>query len=570
MHKKLFLAFIIFVLLASSSWAFYFNRDVSYTNVRAGQRSIAMGQAMAGLADDISSLYLNPAGLSQTEGILISSDRLLNYQCYALGQTYPIDDEVTLSLSAANLSYSKGSERLDSNVLTFAYAAPLKIIPILKKMEGWYFGLALDNYLNVAFQQSGTSDISGSGMDINAGLLWKLRDWFSVGVAGRNLLPDSMGGKMTWGSSVGPVGIPFSYDAGFALKLSPIFNSPVYWPNQSWIFSYAFRSYNKSGLPQSHHAGLEWGWRNFFFLRAGWDQEDSSQGMDRVFPVGFGFKFTDWKADFTLQTNKSGGNSFNFSVVYIPKFIYFPETKNEAKRPLFLPFRVDNPIDDYITYDEQVVVNGTAKPKVIIEINGNRAYVNEKGDFRVIVPVKAGKNVIEVIGRFDNQQMREIRKVFRKPRLVIKEERKIVKDLSDVSAKLKKQDLSDEDLKRLTKEQQELIKKRVKLMDDRNKMESLVLLGVVDMDPKAEFEIEKDITRGELAVWLVRAAGTPLPSVKKAVAQDVAWDHPQAPYIQVAISQGLMYLYPDKTFRPDAVVSEEEGERIFQKFGVLR
>jgi hypothetical protein len=101
----------------------------------------------------------------------------------------------------------------------------------------------------------------------------------------------------------------------------------------------------------------------------------------------------------------------------------------------------------------------------------------------------------------------------------------------------------------------------------KEKIESLVTLGVIEIKPDTNFVMETGITRGELATWLVKAADLKVEKVTADLFSDVKKDDPLAPYIKVAVDQKFLQPFADGTFRPNAVVSKAEGEAIFNKFG---
>jgi hypothetical protein len=91
---------------------------------------------------------------------------------------------------------------------------------------------------------------------------------------------------------------------------------------------------------------------------------------------------------------------------------------------------------------------------------------------------------------------------------------------------------------------------------------------VIEVEPGKEFQLETGITRGELASWIVKAAGLPLPKLEEDPFPDVKRDHPLAPYIKVMAQSNLLSPFPDGTFRPEALVTKEEGERLFKTLGI--
>jgi hypothetical protein len=119
-------------------------------------------------------------------------------------------------------------------------------------------------------------------------------------------------------------------------------------------------------------------------------------------------------------------------------------------------------------------------------------------------------------------------------------------------------------------QKKQLEEEKKKIAEKKERLETLVTMGVVEVSPEAEFSLEAPVTRGELASWLVKAANYPLPRILTDPFRDVPKEHPLAPYIKVAVDRGLIKSFPDNTFRPNASISMAEGQEIFKKFGVIQ
>src|SRR3989339_224316 len=168
-------------------------------------------------------------------------------------------------------------------------------------------------------------------------------------------------------------------------------------------------------------------------------------------------------------------------------------------------------------------------------------------------PLKAGKNLIVVELRAQGEKKTWDYKVLRKAKIVVAEEEKIDQQIKAAV---------------IPEVKARLIEEKKVIEQTKEKVEVLVTLGVVEVKPKEEFVLEDRITRGELATWIVKAAGFDLPEVKKDVYVDVPKDHVLAPYIKVVSNLELLEPFPDGTFRPEAFVSKKEGEEIFRNFGI--
>lgn len=90
----------------------------------------------------------------------------------------------------------------------------------------------------------------------------------------------------------------------------------------------------------------------------------------------------------------------------------------------------------------------------------------------------------------------------------------------------------------------------------------LVSMGVISADSSGDYNLSKTLTRAEFAKMLVMASSykdlvdtTSYSSPYK----DVPAKHWAAPYIKLAVSNGLMSGYSNGTFRPDSTITLEQG-----------
>ena len=143
-------------------------------------------------------------------------------------------------------------------------------------------------------------------------------------------------------------------------------------------------------------------------------------------------------------------------------------------------------------------------------------------------------------------------KILRKVKVVVVEEKKVIESIA------------------LAKDpaQKKVLENKLKdIVDTRDKAESLVTLGVIEISGEAQFSVESGITRGELASWLVKSLSWRITKPSKDLYVDVKKDNPLAPYIMVAVDLKILEPYPDGTFRPNEFVSKAQGQAIFARFG---
>lgn len=96
----------------------------------------------------------------------------------------------------------------------------------------------------------------------------------------------------------------------------------------------------------------------------------------------------------------------------------------------------------------------------------------------------------------------------------------------------------------------------------------LVTLGVFDLSGN-DFNPQENVSRDQIAVWLVRAGNLVMSEVTVSPFKDVPASSPLAPYIVTVSTAGLISGYSDKTFRPDRQLSRAEEAGIIGKFAGL-
>ncbi|MEA3492800.1 MAG: S-layer homology domain-containing protein [Candidatus Margulisiibacteriota bacterium] len=100
-------------------------------------------------------------------------------------------------------------------------------------------------------------------------------------------------------------------------------------------------------------------------------------------------------------------------------------------------------------------------------------------------------------------------------------------------------------------------------------IEYLATLGIMGGYPDDTFRPDRQLTRGELAVILVKAKGFVVKGTSKTSFSDIRQRSWTAPYIEVAVQRGYMKGYPDDTFKPNGRVSRAETAVIFARFAGL-
>jgi hypothetical protein len=110
------------------------------------------------------------------------------------------------------------------------------------------------------------------------------------------------------------------------------------------------------------------------------------------------------------------------------------------------------------------------------------------------------------------------------------------------------------------------------LADDywaRKPIEYLATLGIMGGYSDKTFRPEKSVSRGELAVIMVKAKGfDPLQAARQPF-KDLPRGDWREPYINTVVQKGYVDGYPDSTYRPDEKVTRAQAAVIFARFSGL-
>ncbi|MFA6430983.1 MAG: S-layer homology domain-containing protein [Candidatus Margulisiibacteriota bacterium] len=504
-------------------------------------RPLGIGGGFSGASDDPSAILFNPGGLAWAKGIEASIKDIENLTVI---QAYPTGFGSSFGLAVinsniTNIPISGGTASSNSSLIALSYGTKLSFLPALyEKNEAFQrigVGLSIKALLGETFKRTGQTDRNASGYDVDLGVLWKGGPWWSAGATLQNILPAKMlgGGEVVW--DVGdPEGIPAVLRLGGAAKVIGDIDSPVFMEGRELsIFGELDVSKSKPALAR---LGGEWGFNKNFFLRSGLMQQWAQTGVSTNLNFGAGYRNGEWGVDAsTYRDPITAQNLFCLSVLYFPKDWIVIKNLAFDKPAIALEDALTKiSLEDNIsTYNDSIDVLGKVKDGVAVYINGGQAALDEKNNFKTAVPLAMGKNLIVVDARYEGENKTWKYKVLRRARIQLAED---------------------------------MNKGRI-ISDGKSKVEDLVTLGVIDVSSEAEFALNVNITRGELAVWIAKAAGIELPKIDKDVFIDVEKTSQIAPYVKAVADQGLMTSFADGTFRPKDEVSKEEGDKIFKKLG---
>jgi len=176
------------VLVAPAAAKQSFGGASDIFNVGAGARSMGMGSAFTGLADDASAAYFNPAGLAfidEHQLMVMHAPLFINSQYNYLSSVHPFGDKWgTLGISDALLTSSKFQVRDTSNVLIDSNGTLSK-----NAIFGSYAHKVRQNFsagINLKMIQQKIVGRSGSALGVDIGGMYRRSRLFSAGFAYAN------------------------------------------------------------------------------------------------------------------------------------------------------------------------------------------------------------------------------------------------------------------------------------------------------------------------------------------------------------------------------------------------
>lgn len=496
--------------------------------LEVGARPLGMGAAFAGLADDVNAAIYNPAGLAWVKGISLT---IKDFENLTAVQAYPTGNNSSFGIGVVNYRVSDvpiggGTASSNSNVVFVSYGTKLSFLPVFYKQEALQrlgFGLSIKGLVGETLRRTGQRDLSATGWDMDFGVLWKGGEWWSAGLSAQNFLPAKAlgGGEIKW-NLASAEGIPALGKLAASARIIGDIGSPIFMEGRELTVG---GELDFSGsYPTLLRIGGEWGINKTYFVRTGIMQQSKPGGVVSSLNYGLGFRSDEWGMELAGYREPLRDEGLAcFSVLYFPREWIVVRKLDVEKPGVVLEAAIEKISleDNIVTYDDKIEVVGKVKPGVEVYVNDLRAFTADDNTFKVVIPLQLGKNLVVVEARYEGEKKSWKYKVLRKAKVLV----------ADAA--------------------------------HRQKIEELVTLGVIEVSPEAEFKLDASVTRGELATWLTKASGLHLPKVEKDLFPDVKRDHPLAPYIKAVVDGNLLRPFPDGTFRPDAPVSKEEGEKIF-------
>jgi hypothetical protein len=552
--KRLLLIFLL-IFTAGAVCAQLAEIGFNPLRLESAARPLGLGGAFTGLADDASAVLYNPGGQAWVKGVALTLKDLGNNTGV---MAFPTGNNSSLGLAIVNTNLSAvpvagGTAASSSNVVLLAYGTKLNFLPYFSDKEIFQklgFGFSVKGLLGETLRRSGQPDRSAVGWDMDLGVLYKGADWWSAGATLQNILPAGAlgGGQVVWDVG-GTEGVPAALKLGGSARIIGDLKSPVFVEGRELLIAGELDLSRSGALLR---IGGEWGVDKTYYLRAGVMQQEKPGSTVTSLNLGLGYRSGEWGADIVRSREPlRDEDQTYFSILYFPKE-WIVQTKLEADRPVVMLEAALEKIslaDNIESYDDRIEVFGAIKSGVEVYVNDARAVTAGDNTFKVMVPLQLGKNLIVVEARYQGEKKDWTYKILRKAKVEVAEEKEVKRELARAKT---------------SAEVEVLKKKEEQVSQQKQKVEELVTLGVVEVAPGAEFRLDASLTRGDLATWLAKASGFRLPRIERDLYADVKMNDPLAPYIKIVVDAGLLAPFPDGTFRPEAPVTKEEGDKLFR------
>jgi len=530
MNRRFINSFVVSIFLLVIAFPVFAAIATDPVQIGASARLLALGKSFVSVADDSSAIFVNPAGLSQLSAWSANSmlGRHLNeYNQVVMGYEYPT------SLGTFGLGYTSYSisvsvptvyQQLPIPVLSgeanYRYGNYVYLIGYSRKLDFLYpnlYGGATLKLYQGELAGTGINTVTGNGMDIDLGLLYKLNSAWQLGLALQSILPASMGGKIHW-SDNSEASYPATVKAGASYKARKDLTLSLdsdFFPTQS-------------GQPLLLHLGAEWLTTPLVTLRGGIDQGTRGSSTTNNLSLGVGLTFAEFSFDYAYHTyfDESSFNSHYISLSYNPL------KKAEEKPKEYFNLNITSSRE--IVYQERIELLGVKLDGEVAKItmNGEALEVNNN-IFRVTSTLKFGSNLFDFIAYDKNKKALKAIKLN-----VVR-----LKAFKDVAADY------------WAKES----------------VEYLATIGIISGFPDNTFKPEKAVNRAEMCALLVKSSGTPAnlltPEAQKFT--DVSNKHWAASFIKTAAQLKLVTGYPDKSFKPGKDINRAEGVSIIARFDNL-
>ncbi|MBU0671977.1 MAG: S-layer homology domain-containing protein, partial [Candidatus Margulisbacteria bacterium] len=533
----LVLSFIFAFIVSSFTLAYAQAIAPDPTRLSVGGRILGMGKAFVGLTDDLGALYTNPAGLGGLENwqaTSMSGNFMEDYSYLNVSGAYPTDLGVfglgftnSTIAGAYATKVKEGSDPNDpvyeidpsqetinyyNNVLILSYGNKLENTRLPFKLPfETLFGTSLKLFY-AGLSGDGIVNGSASGYELDLGIRLKLLPWLYVGSTVQNLLPYSMGGKLTYASGH-TESYPAVWENGIALRVLGEKDALRQLGSQELKLLLDLDYYpTRNNFPMLMHYGLEWSPIPLLAIRTGIDQDAGGDGTGSSLTAisnltaGVGLNVGGFRFDYAYHQFAGAPGITNnfFSLTYAVA----PPPKIPAR------IQIIQPNDKSITFEDRLqVIGNVLDPNIrTLRLNSKDVRFSLKGEFNATANLAVGKNKLVVAG-YNDRGKETVAKNIRLLRLAA---------FPDVP-------------------QGYWVREPISL---------LAMQKIITGYPNGTFKPEGNITRAEMCTLLMKALPetltpkSPLPK-GEGTFRDVAARHWAAQYIAQAAELGVVKGYPD-------------------------
>ncbi|MFA7287471.1 MAG: PorV/PorQ family protein [Melioribacteraceae bacterium] len=290
----------IFLILVAFGISVYGQSKVGTTaanflNIPVGPRATSMGGAFVAVANDVTSAFWNPGGLSRLEGNEFSASTanwLVDTKLNWIGLAFKLDDDQTVAISLNQLDY--GEEEITTASQPNGTGERWSAMDVA-------FGLSYARNLTDRFSigttikyiQQRIWNESASAFAVDIGLLFKtqfngLRIGMNISnfgtemkLSGKDLLqpvdidPSNTGNNANIVSSLETDSwtLPLNFQVGLGIDLLD---------NDSWKWTVATDAIYPNNQTSNLNLGTELGWSKIVYLRVGYNsllKEDAEEGL---------------------------------------------------------------------------------------------------------------------------------------------------------------------------------------------------------------------------------------------------------------------------------------------------
>lgn len=567
------LILILFLVFSLAYSVLALTTTIDPLDIGVGTRPLGMGKAFIAAADDINSIFLNPAGLSYAHnwGLTSVYSSLFSEVAYLTLGAYRATDREGWGVGYV------GANIAGDIYVTYRDPVTRRIVPIDTFAAGYSssvlllsYGLGMGKYydfpyadklslglsLKLFYQQlKSTEETYATGQDLDIGLVYKENEWLKFGFYGQNVLPPSTGGSLIWNSGARE-DIPANYKLGVSFKA---FGENARWDYpQDIYFNLDLEDSFTAGRSTIYHTGVEWWVYKYLALRFGLDQDvyakGAGNGIDNNLTFGLGFWSGDYGFDYSYHQygpyTENISHYFSLSYGYpLPVTAPAPLPAPSAQKPVAEQkmepvgreyIRISELSDKSFVYSKSIYFNGKIMDSEVsrVLINGNEAAIlrqsgKENPVFSLNVPVpQLGKFTLTI-------------KCLNQGGNLLKEYKLRIIRLASFS------DIGADSLAKDT-------------------IQALATLSILGGFPDTTFRPNKTINRAELTAILVRATGMAVPEVNEDLFTDIGRKYWAAGYIKVGIDRGIVQGYRDKTFKPTKTLNRAEALIMIGRFAGLR